>query len=134
MLAEMVALAIAECREPASSDIGSQSHRSESSTGYSLTGCSPAEPASASPVTDTIDRLRSGAQSNVLLGSEPTSGQCRCNHPRGPEGVISTLRAGCHFYLAPTNKNSRLNAASSPTLQRRGFSRMQSVFSAAPVR
>jgi hypothetical protein len=32
--------------------IGSRVHRSESPTGYSSAGCSPAEPASASPVTD----------------------------------------------------------------------------------
>jgi len=44
--------AIGEWREPAV-PIGSRSHRSESSTGYSLTGCSPAEPASASPVANT---------------------------------------------------------------------------------
>jgi hypothetical protein len=32
--------------------IGSRSHRSESPTGYSSAGCSPVEPASASPLTD----------------------------------------------------------------------------------
>jgi hypothetical protein len=51
MLEEMVPLATAECREPASSD-RLPVHRSESPTGYSSAGCSPAEPASASPVTD----------------------------------------------------------------------------------
>ena len=44
-------LATAECREPVSSD-RLPVHRSESPTGYSSAGCSPAEPASASPVSD----------------------------------------------------------------------------------
>ena len=43
--------ATADWREPASSD-RLPTHRSESPTGYSSAGCSPAEPASASPVTD----------------------------------------------------------------------------------
>ena len=34
-------------------------HRSESPTGYSLAGCSPAEPASASPVTHIIAQTQS---------------------------------------------------------------------------
>ena len=34
-------------------------HRSESPTGYSSAGCSPAEPASASPVTDNVAQSRS---------------------------------------------------------------------------
>jgi hypothetical protein len=32
-------------------------HRSESPTGYSSAGCSPAEPASASPVTDNSNSI-----------------------------------------------------------------------------
>ena len=44
-------MATAECREPVSSD-RLPVHRSESPTGYSSAGCSPAEPASASPVSD----------------------------------------------------------------------------------
>jgi hypothetical protein len=44
-------MATAECREPTSSD-RPPVHRSESPTGYSSAGCSPAEPASASPVSD----------------------------------------------------------------------------------
>jgi hypothetical protein len=51
MLEEMVPWQTAEWREPASSD-RLPVHRSESPTGYSSAGCSPAEPASASPVTD----------------------------------------------------------------------------------
>jgi hypothetical protein len=48
--------ATADWREPASSD-RPPIHRSESPTGYSSAGCSPAEPASASPVTDTISAI-----------------------------------------------------------------------------
>jgi hypothetical protein len=44
-------LATIEWREPASCD-RLPALRSESPTGYSSAGCSPAEPASASPVTD----------------------------------------------------------------------------------
>jgi hypothetical protein len=38
---------------------GPRVHRSESPTGYSSAGCSPAEPASASPVADIIAQYRS---------------------------------------------------------------------------
>src|SRR5712671_7465345 len=48
--------ATARWREPASSD-RLPSHRSESPTGYSSAGCSPAEPASASPVTDNSSSI-----------------------------------------------------------------------------
>ena len=47
-------------REPAGSD-RLPVHRSESPTGYSSAGCSPAEPASASPVSDIVAQSRSGA-------------------------------------------------------------------------
>ena len=50
-LAEDGGSATAEWPEPASSD-RLPIHRSESPTGYSSAGCSPAEPASASPVAD----------------------------------------------------------------------------------
>ena len=59
--------------------IGSRSHRSESPTGYSSTGCSPAEPASASPVTDIV------AQSPIQRGNQmrcPTPLR-RCSHRYG---------------------------------------------------
>jgi len=51
-------------------------HRSESSTGYSSAGCSPAEPASASPVTENGSSIviRRGDQmrcSTSLQGSNP---------------------------------------------------------------
>jgi hypothetical protein len=52
-------LALAECREPAGSD-RLPAHRSESPTGYSSAGCSPAEPASASPVIDSVAQCRVG--------------------------------------------------------------------------
>src|SRR6266481_563448 len=53
-------LATVEWREPASCD-RLPVHRSESPTGYSSAGCSPAEPASASPVTDIVVQSRSSA-------------------------------------------------------------------------
>jgi len=71
---------IAEWREPPVA-IGSRPHRSESPTGYSSTGCSPAEPASASPVTD--DHSRSGPSS-----------KCAALLCAAILGVISTLHAG----------------------------------------
>jgi hypothetical protein len=88
--------AIAEWREPA----GSRYHWSESPTGYSSTGCSPAEPASASPVTD--DRSRSG--SGIKCAAQP---HCKGNVVlpvvfAATWGVIFTLHAECHFCLAPT--------------------------------
>jgi len=49
-------VATAECREPAGSD-RLPVHRSESPTGYSSAGCSPAEPASASPVSENISSI-----------------------------------------------------------------------------
>jgi hypothetical protein len=48
----------AEFREPAGYD-WPPVHRSESPTGYSSAGCSPAEPASASPVPDIVAHYRS---------------------------------------------------------------------------
>ena len=76
--------------------------RNESPTGYSLTGCSPAEPASASPVvdTDTPSSFRRSIKcapqphGNVQTSPRPVnpkSGQYRCNRVRGP---------GCHVYFA----------------------------------
>ena len=59
--------------------------RSESPTGYSSAGCSPAEPASASPVTDH----RSSIPMRCLVAI-----QCRAGRIRPQRGVISTLRAG----------------------------------------
>ena len=83
-------LATAEWREPTSSD---PIHRSESPTGYSSAGCSPAEPASASPVTDNgspnpIQR----ANQIALLNSTAGCRQTRAPRPNGD--VISTLHAG----------------------------------------
>jgi hypothetical protein len=63
------------CRElrffkPATSD-RLPVHRSESPTGYSSAGCSPAEPASASPVTDNISSIpiRRGNQMRCLTSA-----------------------------------------------------------------
>jgi hypothetical protein len=56
MACEDRGLATAEWREPTSSD-RLPIHRSESPTGYSAAGCSPSEPASASPVTDNSSSI-----------------------------------------------------------------------------
>jgi hypothetical protein len=114
MLVEMVGLATAGCREPASS-ARLPVHRSESPTGYSSAGCSPAEPASASPVSDNSSSIpiRRGNQmrcSTSLQGC--SSGPCPafgcgavsrswCPPPTGVSsllcapGVISILRRHC---------------------------------------
>ena len=42
-------------------------HRRESPAGYSSAGCSPAEPTSASPVTDRVAAPDPAMQSNALL-------------------------------------------------------------------
>jgi hypothetical protein len=85
MLKEDGGVATAECREPAASD-RLPVHRSESPTGHSSAGCSPAEPASASPVTGNSSSIPT-RRSAVM--------PCRPGHVRGGNGgVISTLRAG----------------------------------------
>src|SRR6202030_1542900 len=101
--------ATARWREPASSD-RLPSHRSESPTGYSSAGCSPAEPASASPVTDNSSSILIQRGNQIRCSTFTAAMQFRprssCSPPTG--GVISTLRAGCHFYLAPTGGDARL--------------------------
>jgi hypothetical protein len=72
--------------------IGSRSHRSESSTAYSSTGCSPAEPASASPVTDT-NRLTSFRCSIQMCS-------WAVNRHRVNADAIGSAAPGCHFYFA----------------------------------
>src|SRR6267142_4533764 len=86
-------------------------YRSESPTGYSSAGCSPAEPASASPVTDDSSSIPIQRGDQIRSSASRQGG----HHPAfdcdavalivsaATEGVISTLRAGCHFYLAPTS-------------------------------
>src|SRR5882757_2530059 len=95
--------ATARWREPASSD-RLPSHRSESPTGYSSAGCSPAEPASASPVTDNSSSILIQRGNQIRCSTFTAAMQFKprssCSPPTG--GVISTLRAECHFYLAPT--------------------------------
>ena len=86
-------LATAEWREPTSSD-RLPIHRSESPTGYSSAGCSPAEPASTSPVTDNsspnpIQRANQIALLNLLRGYRHT----RAPRALANGGVISTLHA-----------------------------------------
>jgi hypothetical protein len=85
-------LATVERREPASSD-RLPVHRSESPIGYSSAGCSPAEPASASPVTDN-SRLNPdpARQSNALL--KFTTGMQSSSRSSCPSPT------GCYFYFA----------------------------------
>jgi len=103
------AVATAECREPASSD-RLPVHRSESPTGYSSAGCSPAEPASASPVTDNSSSISiprgnqmHGPTSPALMQFRPLpafgwGARARVRRQRGVSsllcapGVISILR------------------------------------------
>jgi hypothetical protein len=74
-------------------------HRSESPTGYSSAGCSPAEPASASPVTDNSSSIpiRRGNQmrrSTSLQGYRPAFG---CDALSRRSCLPPT---GCHLYFA----------------------------------
>jgi hypothetical protein len=83
----------AEYRKPTSCD-RLPVHRSESPTGYSSAGCSPAEPASASPVTDNrspnpIQRANQIALLNLTA---------RCRQTRAPRALAK--RGGCHLYFA----------------------------------
>src|ERR1700738_5567437 len=91
----------ARWREPASSD-RLPSHASQSSTGYSSAGCSPAEPASASPVTDNSSSIliQRGNQIRCSTFHCSDAVQVALVVPAANRGVISTLRAVCHFYLA----------------------------------
>ena len=56
--------------------IGSRSRR-ESPTGYSSAGCSPAEPASASPVTTMVAQSRSG---QAINGNPPDHAPRKFGH------------------------------------------------------
>jgi hypothetical protein len=91
-------MATAEWREPAIAG-RLPVHRSESSTGYSSAGCSPAEPASASPVTDNSSSIPIQRGNQMRRSTAPHGLRGRVRRQRG---VISTLHARCHFYLAPT--------------------------------
>jgi hypothetical protein len=139
-------------------------HRSESPTGYSSAGCSPAEPASASPVTDNSSSipirrdnqmrcstsLKDTVQASWLhawVGQHP--GQFRISFVLAQRlavmqcrvapvvsaatgGVTSTLRAGCHFYLAPTLRSCIANGLPGPIVNAVVMRRIASVF-ARPV-
>ena len=93
MLEEMMAWQTAKWREPTRSD-RLPVHRSESPTGYSSAGCSPAEPASASPVTDIVAQSRSSAaiKCAAQLPREDAA-QVALLVPVGNASVISTLHA-----------------------------------------
>src|SRR5580704_9064399 len=111
---EMLTRHSAECRKPTSCD-RLPVHRSESPTGYSSAGCSPAEPASASPVTvnSSSIAIRRGNQ----IAAQPhcrEAVQVALVVSAADASVISTLRAGCHFYLAPTPLLSKVRYAPVP--------------------
>jgi hypothetical protein len=113
-------LATAEWRELASSD-RLPVHRSESPTGYFSAGCSPAEPASASPVTDNgSSNPDPPRQSNALLNFTAGMQSVALVASAANGSVISTLRAGCHFYLAPTWLEIELVAPAHHLLHFRG--------------
>ena len=86
-------------------------YRSESPTGYSSAGCSPAEPASASPVTDNsspnpIQRANQIALLNSTAG---------CRQTRAPRPLPSA-RGGCHLYFA--RRVTFLSCADNPGVAR----------------
>ena len=97
-------LAIAEWREPASSD-RLPVYRSESPTGYSLAGCSPAEPVSASPVADPNNpslfrrSIKCAARSHGNGADQPAVSLDRTQH-RGNADAIGSAAPECHFYFA----------------------------------
>src|SRR6201989_2562647 len=89
----------AEWREPTSSD-RLPIHRSESPTGYSSAGCSPAEPASASPVSDIVAQSRSGEA--IKCAAQPHFA-VQALAPRlvmAPEPGRVRRRQECHLYFA----------------------------------
>ena len=79
-------------REPVRSD-RLPIHRSESPTGYSSAGCSPAEPASASPVTENSNSIpiQRGNQMRCSIFTE----ECSSGRPRRVR-----RQRGCHLYSA----------------------------------
>ena len=86
-------------REPAGSD-RLPVHRSESPTGYSSAGCSPAEPASASPVSDIVAQSRSGEA--IKCAAQPHCA-VQALAPRlvmAPEPGRVRRRQECHLYFA----------------------------------
>ena len=92
MLAEIGSLATAEWREPASSD-RLPVYRSESPTGYSLAGCSPAEPVSVHRPPILIAHLRSGAQLHALLDLTATAQTSPRSHWTGPNIEAMPVRS-----------------------------------------
>ena len=85
-------------------------HRSESPTGYSSAGCSPAEPASASPVTDNSSSIpiRRGNQmrcSTSLQGCSPG----RARRARRQRGVSSLLCAPGDISILRRHSSERGN-------------------------
>jgi hypothetical protein len=101
-------LAAAEWREPASSDRLSV-HRSESQPAIPRRVAPQQSPLPLHQSPTIVAQSRPARQSNASLNltarMPPAFGcdACRAGHVRRQRGVISTLHAGCHFYLAPTN-------------------------------
>jgi len=88
-------------RDPAATPFA---HRlDESPVGYSLAGCSPAEPASASPTEVTLKQWRGELQEGIGRNVDPTL-------TRG-----LTLGAHPNLSLQPTASQPRLPPANPPT-------------------
>src|SRR3954452_4561945 len=85
-------LATAKWWEPTRSD-RLPVYRSESPTGYSSAGCSPAEPASASPVTDIVVQSRP----SVAIQMRCSTPLRRCSPSRAPR---ARRERECHLYFA----------------------------------
>ena len=88
--------ATAEWREPTSSD-QLPIHRSESPTGYSSAGCSPAEPASASPVTDNNSPIPIQRANQIALLNS-TAG---CRQTRAPRALAKRARGMSSLLCTP---------------------------------
>src|SRR5271155_4400499 len=88
------------CREPAGSD-RLPVHRSESPTGYSSAGCSPAEPASASPVTDNTSSITI-RRGNQIRCSTSLQDAVQALAPRlvVVPALVSAANGECHLYFA----------------------------------
>jgi hypothetical protein len=122
--------ATAECREPASCD-RLPVHRSESPTGYSSAGCSPAEPASASPVTDNSSSIpiRRGSQMRCSTSLQGCSPAFCCDRPVAPgtsaaNGVSLLLCAPGDISILRRHPGSRLRGRLWP-LGKKGYPELE---------
>jgi hypothetical protein len=100
--------ATARRREPASTD-RLPSHRSESPTGYSSAGAPQQSPLPLRQSPTIVAQSRSSEAiryaCSTFTAAMPFRSRSSCPPPTA--GVISTLHAGCHFYIAPTGVQKR---------------------------